>query len=795
MAAHHAEDIDIEASFLTFAEETLGLTLYDWQADTLEPFDEASERLVMVSLATPNGSGKSAVVITTLVLGWLALYPKGRVVITTADGKQLDGQIMPAIESHRSKFPGWTFLNRKVTTPTGGSFVAFTTDQAGRAEGWHKLDDIGGPLLMIADEAKSIPEDIFTALDRCTYNGILLASSPGKMSGTFYESQHNPDLGYVRIAVGLKDCPHITQDKIDRIIAKHGANSPFTRSALHGEFIEYFDGEPVYYAYNQQAHEAENLGWPKGALLAVGMDVGTHNASVIAAVKEDAQHHLHVWMMREIILTGSDTDRQCVKLLQVLANEFPFWNKGLPVCPQALFFCDPAARNSSFTARGATSSALKVIHSHGIFPGMKTAVHLQPSIATVNRLLQQNHNREVQGGGLQTVWHFKIDKKRCPVLSRAMAAEYRYPAVGQAGYGNDLPLKGSMCNHVDHVCFVAGTRILTSRGSIEIQDVKTGDYALTRTGFKKVIAAGSRQAKVREYQLSNGDRFKCTPDHPFWNVEKQKMIPVDKLERKDTLLECNEIMKILCSMGGFFAGIQTRKEEVKECITERFQGFFTKRFGNLIMDPSQRGSTSTTKMGTLSTTTFQTLSACTQAHISQNIGNAGEIQPIKARYSGTEQRKDMRDTWKQRRMESGKNTQQRISVSNAGSNTKQWFRTTELSHYDSVHPNAREGIVSKHVRSMWIAIVKFAAKLSQLGKAKNKRSAHVVAAGSLESATVFNLTVEDAHEYFANGILVSNCDSFRYLCVNILDIAEEQHQGGMRHHTGATVNPEPKRTI
>ena len=27
---------------------------------------------------------------------------------------------------------------------------------------------------------------------------------------------------------------------------------------------------------------------------------------------------------------------------------------------------------------------------------------------------------------------------------------------------------------------------------------------------------------------------------------------------------------------------------------------------------------------------------------------------------------------------------------------------------------------------------------------------------------VYNITVEDEHEYFANGILVSNCDSIRY---------------------------------
>ena len=29
---------------------------------------------------------------------------------------------------------------------------------------------------------------------------------------------------------------------------------------------------------------------------------------------------------------------------------------------------------------------------------------------------------------------------------------------------------------------------------------------------------------------------------------------------------------------------------------------------------------------------------------------------------------------------------------------------------------------------------------------------------------VYNITVEDAHEYFANGILVKNCDALRYAC-------------------------------
>ncbi len=189
----------------------------------------------------------SAVVIPTLALGWLALFPQGRVVITTADGKQLDGQIMPAIQAHRDKFENWTFIEREVRNPVGGRITAFTTDDPGRAEGWHKVNDLDGPLLIIADEAKTIPEEMFTAIDRCTYNALLLTSSPGHMSGRFYDSQTNMSLPYTRVKVGLLDCPHISQDKIDRLYAQYGPNGAtpnpeFLKSTLHGEFMA-ADGE------------------------------------------------------------------------------------------------------------------------------------------------------------------------------------------------------------------------------------------------------------------------------------------------------------------------------------------------------------------------------------------------------------------------------------------------------------------------------------------------------------------------------------------------------------------------
>lgn len=461
---------EVEATFINFAVEVLGFVidepkhgerdLYWWQTDCITLFDVIAVKMVLASLCTPNGSGKSSVVIPILVLGLLYFYPRAKIVLTTADGKQLDGQVMPALNDHKAKFPEWTFIEREIRTPSGGRFIAFTTDESGRAEGWHKYNDDDGPLLIIVDEGKSVPEQIYQAIDKCTYNGLLITSSPGKMTGYFYDSQFKDDLGFDVIRIGLKDCPHITQDKIDRIIRKWGPNSPYTRSTLHGEFLEVFNGDPVYYAYSMQCHEQEELGWPMGATLVVGIDGGTHNASVISAVKEDKNGNTHVWILREIVLTGSDTDRQAIELLRVLAMEFPFWNSNSEMCPETLFFCDPALRNSAFTtseytARGSAASALKVLHSHGIYPAFKIGMGLQPSIAVVNRILQEHHMVETidftTGDKSQhAVWHFQIDKIRCPTLCYGFRGGYRYPAQGEQGWGKDVPLKGDACNHCDH---------------------------------------------------------------------------------------------------------------------------------------------------------------------------------------------------------------------------------------------------------------------------------------------------------------------------------------------------------
>lgn len=235
------------ATPIGFVEQILGLGLYDWQAKAISPLAKAGYGLPLVQITAlaPNEGGKSSRIVAGASCYWLGVHAKGKVGITTKDSKQLNEQIIPAIEAQVGKFPGWHSVKSpyyRLTTPDGGVLIAFTTDDANRVEGLHGAP--GSPLLWIIDEAKSVSEKIFTGIDRCGYQALIYCSSGGPMIGSFYESHYGQTSRmFHKVRAGLKDCPHIAKEKIDRIIEKYGEDHPFTRSSIYGEFMEQGEDE------------------------------------------------------------------------------------------------------------------------------------------------------------------------------------------------------------------------------------------------------------------------------------------------------------------------------------------------------------------------------------------------------------------------------------------------------------------------------------------------------------------------------------------------------------------------
>lgn len=235
------EGDDILTTPLGFVEQVLGLPLYDWQAMALMPLEKATgpnKEMVQIAVVSPNGGGRSSRVVCGAALWWAAMHPKGRVVITTRDGKQLQEQIIPGLEDQIQKFSGWErnwSPYYKITTPTGGSIIAYTTNDEGRVEGAHSNPE--SPLLIIVDEAKSVGEKIFEAVDKCTYDALMYTSSPGLMIGTFYNAFTKNRKQFHTVQASLEECAHIPKAKIDRVIAKYGKDHPFTKATIWGKFI------------------------------------------------------------------------------------------------------------------------------------------------------------------------------------------------------------------------------------------------------------------------------------------------------------------------------------------------------------------------------------------------------------------------------------------------------------------------------------------------------------------------------------------------------------------------------
>ena len=219
-----------------FAETMLGMKLYPAQRQVLAALGPAG---AAVSFRSCNEGGKTRRVICAAVLWHLATFPEGHVISTSGSFRQIKAQLVPALHGFQQLFPDWKFL-RTPRIETGNIecfWEGFSTSEGGRFEG-HHADGPDAPLLIIVDEAKTVKDDIFEAIERCKPTRLLLASSPGYAEGEFYRSHTTRGKFYQRFVQKAEDCPHITAAEIARVREKWGPDHPLVRSMIDAEFME-----------------------------------------------------------------------------------------------------------------------------------------------------------------------------------------------------------------------------------------------------------------------------------------------------------------------------------------------------------------------------------------------------------------------------------------------------------------------------------------------------------------------------------------------------------------------------
>jgi methyl coenzyme M reductase gamma subunit len=199
-----------------------------------------------MNIVAANGSGKSSKVVAPCLVWNAMANENSSSVVTSASGVQLDRQTGAAIkhlchqvnrihgrELWDIKYREYTFRPDQSSDAQSKIFM-YATDEPGKAEGYHPLVD-GGRFAYVADEAKTIMDEIFQGIERCNgKSNWLNVSSPGQPLGFFYNACCSARWWTRKVTA--YECPHIKQDEIDSAKEQFGEASPLFRSAYLAEF-------------------------------------------------------------------------------------------------------------------------------------------------------------------------------------------------------------------------------------------------------------------------------------------------------------------------------------------------------------------------------------------------------------------------------------------------------------------------------------------------------------------------------------------------------------------------------
>lgn len=338
----------------------------------------------------------------------------------------------------------------------------------------------------------------------------------------------------------------------------------------------------------------------------------------------------------------------------------------------------------------------------------------------------------------------------------------------------------------DFNCGVGETLVITSRGEVQLKDIKVGDYVLTRKGFKKVLTTACRGVKI-VYDFGKlgftKDHVAITPqgDKQLWEAQNfycLKEQSISEYRKLGTMWETLNELKQCFMTGTCGEGIltvsTTHSENTLQVTRQCYTGTSIKSF----MKKYLKGITSITRMDTM-ITDLKLLSAC-QAQNMQNVITICQETILENLHGKTQQKryllgisqKKVKHITQKYLRKLG--LQERSTVNVLASIVAEYFQLK--SEQLNVALSAGLDIVSREkltatnevrqeitetlmllLRELVLFAERRLQELLQRNTAKNISVIGSVPATNEREAEVYDIEVEDAHEFFANGILVHNC--------------------------------------
>lgn len=324
-------------------------------------------------------------------------------------------------------------------------------------------------------------------------------------------------------------------------------------------------------------------------------------------------------------------------------------------------------------------------------------------------------------------------------------------AAGKAGLVEDAGFE-------NHLCFVAGTRVLTARGEVPIEQVCVGDLALTRSGWKPVTSAGCTGERAVVTRLG----ITGTPEHPVLTAEGWKRL--DSVAPSDVVLYAWNTQGQSSGVAALGIGGLNRAVAGTECTTRQASAIepcaSTERSTRHLTGPSLVDGTCITATATHSTTTSRILRRAEPENTSRSTWPTGGVM---LRLSSALPRLLWRGLLRLRgiaRKRGARGTESTPGKSLSVLARTVSARSVERLSAESARPSSApadargDGTPGSGAGLEWMTSSASAADVA--GPSWSTSTA------SRKTAVVYALSVAEQHEYFANGILVSNCDAGLY---------------------------------
>lgn len=281
--------------------------LHRWQVQFMVDFaarDYTADNAFKAIVRAANGSGKDKYIIAACVIWFSMKFVNAVAIVTSASGTQLDRQTDKYIRQLAAAFNAklgqevWKINYRHYECLiTQSSIELFVTDEAGRAEGWHPVVT-NGKLAIFTSEAKSIPDEIFTALARCTgFTHRVDVSSPGLPLGHFFNvsnsSRKRKDMTevtggeWVEYHVTAYDCSHLPLSYIEELkqLMPGGEHGAAFKSAVLAEFGTTDEMVVIPYGHIWKSVNRHTIGWLKDEYNTGGLDLSAGGDETVLSVR------------------------------------------------------------------------------------------------------------------------------------------------------------------------------------------------------------------------------------------------------------------------------------------------------------------------------------------------------------------------------------------------------------------------------------------------------------------------------------------------------------------------------